>query len=60
MVPLEGLGKMLGVPTPAVSMFIDEACELLDVDFRLSGRTVKKMETEIMESLMNIGVKLDK
>lgn len=59
MVPLEGLGQLLGVSTPMVSMFIDEACELLDVDYRLSGRTVKKMEFEIMNSLTNIGVKLD-
>ena len=34
MVPLEGLGSLLGVPTPITSMFIDEACELLDVDYR--------------------------
>ena len=60
MVPLEGLGKLLGVPTPMVSMFIDEACDLLDEDYRLSGRTVKKIETEISDSLTNIGVKLDK
>lgn len=59
MVPLEGLGKLLGVPCPMVSMFIDEACELLDVDYRLSGRTVRKMETEIKNSLANTGVNID-
>ncbi len=59
MVPLEGLGKLLGVPCPTVSMFIDKACELLDEDFRLSGRTVKKMASEIKTSLTNTGVELD-
>jgi opine dehydrogenase len=59
MVPLEGLGRILGVPTPTVSMFIDEACELLDEDYRLSGRTVNKMEDEIRASLTRMGVEAD-
>lgn len=59
MIPLEGLGRILGVPTPTVSMFIDEACELLDKDFSISGRTVGKMETEIRASLASTGVQLD-
>lgn len=59
MVPLEGLGRIMGVPTPTVSMFIDEACELLDEDYRLSGRTVNKMEDEIRASLARMGVKAD-
>ncbi|MGD9092571.1 MAG: NAD/NADP octopine/nopaline dehydrogenase family protein [Anaerolineales bacterium] len=59
MVPLEGLGRMLGVPTPTVSMFIDEACELLDEDYRLSGRTVSKMDEEIQSSLGRMGVSID-
>ncbi|MBC8504683.1 MAG: NAD/NADP octopine/nopaline dehydrogenase family protein [Anaerolineales bacterium] len=59
MVPLEGLAKLLGVPCPTVSMFVDEACDLLDEDFRLSGRTVKKMALEIRDSLANTGVSID-
>ncbi len=59
MVPLEGLAKLVGVPCPVVSMFIDEACDILDEDFRLSGRTVKKMENEIKTSLRNTGVHVD-
>ena len=59
MVPLEGLAKLVGVPCPTVSMFIDEACDILDEDFRLSGRTVKKMRKEILESLANTGVNID-
>jgi opine dehydrogenase len=59
MVPLEGLGRMLGVPTPTVSMFIEDACELLDEDYRLSGRTVSKMDDEIRASLGRMGVAID-
>jgi opine dehydrogenase len=59
MVPLEGLGRLVGVPTPATSMFIDEACEILDVDYRLAGRSIDKMETEVRASLSNNGVTLD-
>ena len=59
MVPLEGLGKLLGVPTPTVTMFIDEACEINDVDYRAIGRTVDKMLPEIRSSLSNFGVTLN-
>ena len=59
MVPLEGLGKLLGVPTPLVTMFIDEACDLLDTDFRAIGRTVDKMMAEVRTSMANLEVKLD-
>ncbi|MCK5430405.1 MAG: NAD/NADP octopine/nopaline dehydrogenase family protein, partial [Anaerolineales bacterium] len=59
MVPLEGLGRLLGVPTPATSKIIDEACELLDVDYRLAGRSIDKMEAEVRASLSHAGVKLD-
>lgn len=59
MVPLEGLGRLVGVPTPATSMFIDEACEILDVDYRLAGRSIDKMESEVRASLSNNGVTLD-
>ena len=58
MVPLEGLGAVLGVPTPTVTMFIDEACELLGADFRESGRSAEKMQTEISASLANLGVEV--
>jgi opine dehydrogenase len=56
MVPLEGLGQLVGVPTPHVTMFIDEANELLGEDYRSTGRTVAKMKTEIQESLNRLGV----
>lgn len=59
MVPLEGLGRLVGVPTPVVSMFIDEACELLDVDYRLAGRSIDKMEAEVRASLDRTGAELD-
>ena len=59
MVPMEGLGRLLGVPTPATSKIIDEACELLDVDYRLAGRSIDKMEAEVRASLSHAGVKLD-
>lgn len=56
MVPLEGLGQLVGVPTPHVTMFIDEANDLLGEDYRSTGRTVAKMKTEIQESLNRLGV----
>jgi opine dehydrogenase len=59
MVPLEGLGKLLGVNTPHVTTLIDEACDLLDVDFRTTGRTISKMEDEVKKSLASLGVNLD-
>jgi opine dehydrogenase len=59
MVPLEGLGKLLGVPTPTVTMFIDEANELLGEDYRATGRTVEKMMTEVKASLSNLEVDLN-
>jgi opine dehydrogenase len=57
-VPLEGLGRMLGVPTPTISMFINEANQLLDQDYRASGRTVEKMTKEVQASLDSMGVQL--
>ena len=60
MVPLEGLGQVLGVETPMVSMFIDEACEILGADFRQGGRSAEKMQNEITASLANLGVALER
>ena len=59
MVPLEGLGRLLGVPTPHVTSFIDETNELLDQDFRATGRTVDKMMLELRASLDALEVKID-
>jgi opine dehydrogenase len=59
MVPLEGLGNLVGVPTPTVTMFIDEACDLLDEDYRSTGRSVDKMRVEIQNSLTNMGINLN-
>jgi len=59
MVPLEGLGRLLGVGTPHVSTFIDEACDLLGVDYRASGRTVEKMYHEVVASLNHYGVSIN-
>ena len=59
MVPLEGLGKLLGVPIPSVSMFIDETQELLGEDYRTTGRTVDKMLEEVKTSLKQMGVQLN-
>ena len=59
MVPLEGLGRLLGVLTPHVSTFIDEACDILGEDFRATGRTAEFMLDEIRTSLVSLGVDLD-
>jgi opine dehydrogenase len=42
-VPLEGLGKVCGVPTPAVSSLITLASLLLDTDLRAGGRNLQRL-----------------
>jgi len=59
MVPLEALGKLVGVPTPTVSMFMDEACELMGVDYRVTGRSLEKIGAEMKASLTRLGAPLD-
>jgi opine dehydrogenase len=43
LVPMAALGKLVGVPTPAMDTFIDLAGYTLGVDFRVEGLTLKKM-----------------
>jgi len=43
LVPMASLGQMLGVPTPTINAVIDLASTLLDIDFRATGRTVKRL-----------------
>ena len=38
LVPIETMGKELGVVTPNISMIIDLACSIMDVDYRKTGR----------------------
>jgi opine dehydrogenase len=59
MVPLEGLGRLLGVATTHVTAFIDEACELLGQDFRATGRSVDLMMRELRASLTALGVQIN-
>jgi opine dehydrogenase len=59
MVPLEGLGKLVGVETPLVSGYIDLAIEILGEDYRASGRTIDKMIVETKQSLDMLGVMLN-
>jgi opine dehydrogenase len=58
MVPLEALGHLLGVPTPTVSMFIDEANELMGVDYRVSGRSMARIGDEMRRALARCGVEV--
>jgi opine dehydrogenase len=58
MVPMEGLGQLLGVPTPTVSMFIDEASDLLGADYRTEGRSLAKIGREMKNALRRCGVDL--
>jgi opine dehydrogenase len=51
MVPLEALGQLVGVAAPTVSMFIDEANELLGVDYRATGRSLARIGTEMRQAL---------
>ena len=59
MVPLEALGNIVGVATPTISAFIDEAVELMGVDYRKTGRSLEKMGDEMRASLKRIGGKDD-
>lgn len=43
LVPLEALGKSLNIPTPLTSLVIDLTNKLLNVDFRLTGRTFETL-----------------
>ncbi len=38
LVPIEHIGKELGIETPCITMVIDLACAVLNMDFRGSGR----------------------
>ncbi|WP_146778761.1 hypothetical protein [Actinomadura craniellae] len=43
MVPLESAGRLAGVPTPALSTLIDDWNTLMNVDYRLVGRTASAL-----------------
>jgi opine dehydrogenase len=43
LVPLASIGWELGVATPAIDLFIDLACLLLDEDLRAGGRTAASL-----------------
>ncbi|AZR72986.1 NADP transhydrogenase subunit alpha [Anoxybacter fermentans] len=43
LVPISSLGRMLGVPTPAINTIIDMACLLHERDYWAIGRTVEKL-----------------
>jgi opine dehydrogenase len=43
LVPLEGLGAVLGVPTPTTSAIVDLAAAMCRIDFRAHGRTLDRL-----------------
>ncbi|MFC2037958.1 NAD/NADP octopine/nopaline dehydrogenase family protein [Chloroflexota bacterium] len=59
MVPLEALGRLVGVPTPTVSMFIDEASELMAEDYRATGRSMAKIGAEMRQAVARCGAGLN-
>ena len=40
-------------------MFIDVACELMGVDYRVTGRSLEKIGAEMKASLTRLGAPLD-
>ena len=38
LVPVEAMGRELGVSTPLITMIIDLACAVMETDYRRSGR----------------------
>jgi opine dehydrogenase len=46
LVPLEDLGRLVGVETPVCSAFISLGSSLLGLDFRKTGRTLKSLGLE--------------
>lgn len=38
LVPIEHLAKCMDIETPAITTTIDMACQVLDIDFRSTGR----------------------
>jgi opine dehydrogenase len=43
LVPLEGLARALGVPTPTTSAIVDLAAAMCRIDFRAHGRTLDRL-----------------
>lgn len=56
MVPLEALGRLVGVPTPTVSTFVDEASELMGADYRATGRSLARIGKEMRAALVRCRV----
>ena len=43
LVPLEALGRVMGLPMRVCTLAIDLACEIMDVDFRMQGRNLERL-----------------
>ena len=48
LVPMESLGQYLCMPTPNITLIIDLACAVLQMDLRESGRRITKEDFEIL------------
>jgi opine dehydrogenase len=62
MVPMESLGKLTGVPTPATSAIITLASELTQIDFRSQARDLKylklhRLSLKELKKLVDQGLK---
>lgn len=56
LVPLESMGKNLGLPMKNTSLIIDMACNLLDEDFRAIGRTANKLNLDYTNLIRGVKV----
>ena len=54
--PLEALGQLVGVPTPAVSGLIDKANAVMGVDYRATGRSLAVIGDELQAALARRGL----
>ena len=57
LVPLESMGKNLGLPMKNTELIIDMACSLLDEDFRAMGRTARQLNFDYKHLIR--GVKIE-
>jgi opine dehydrogenase len=54
LVLLESLGKVLNIKTPVCTALIDIASACLNIDFRESGRTLERLDRDIILKLLNL------
>lgn len=56
LVPLESMGKNLGLPMKNTELIINMACSLLDEDFRAMGRTARQLHFDYRDLIRGVQI----